>query len=80
MLVKGVPDVIGKSQNISDVSHESLITDDIMIHAVVVNHKENSKLRIPCHDKPISTHVYSISQEICTRFLLCCALLWLYID
>ena len=28
--------------------------------------------------KPIS--IYSISQEICTRFLLCCALLWLYID
>ena len=26
------------------------------------------------------THTYSISQEICTRFLLCCALLWLYID
>ena len=24
--------------------------------------------------------VCSISQEICTRFLLCCALLWLYID
>ena len=23
---------------------------------------------------------YSISQEICTRFLLCCALLWLCID
>ena len=23
---------------------------------------------------------YSISQKICTRFLLCCALLWLYID
>ena len=23
---------------------------------------------------------YSISQEICTRFLLCCAFLWLYID
>ena len=23
---------------------------------------------------------YSISQEMCTRFLLCCALLWLYID
>ena len=23
---------------------------------------------------------YSISQEICTRFLLCCALLWLHID
>ena len=25
-------------------------------------------------------YAYSISQEICTRFLLCCALLWLYID
>ena len=24
--------------------------------------------------------LYSISQEICTRFLLCCALLWLNID
>ena len=23
--------------------------------------------------------LYSIAQEICTRFLLCCALLWLYI-
>ena len=23
---------------------------------------------------------YRISQEICTRFLLCCVLLWLYID
>ena len=28
----------------------------------------------------IKKHMYSISQEICTRFLLCCALLWLYID
>ena len=26
------------------------------------------------------THPYSISQEICTQFLLCYALLWLYID
>ena len=25
-------------------------------------------------------NAYSISQEICTGFLLCCALLWLYID
>ena len=24
--------------------------------------------------------IHSISQEICTRFLFCCALLWLYID
>ena len=29
--------------------------------------------------RPYSLY-YSISQEICTRFLLCCALLWLYID
>ena len=29
------------------------------------------------HSSPV---IYSISQEICTRFLLCCALLWLYID
>ena len=28
----------------------------------------------------VHTRAYSISQEICTRFLLCCALLWLYID
>ena len=28
----------------------------------------------------VSHWQYSISQEICTRFLLCCALLWLYID
>ena len=30
--------------------------------------------------KSIVFVAYSISQEICTRFLLCCALLWLYID
>ena len=28
----------------------------------------------------VSVPTYSISQEICTRFLLCCALLWLYLD
>ena len=28
----------------------------------------------------LTSSYYSISQEICTRFLLCCALLWLYID
>ena len=28
----------------------------------------------------IYVYIYSISQEICPRFLLCCALLWLYID
>ena len=34
------------------------------------------------HQSPKLWHdiTYSISQEICTRFLLCCALLWLYID
>ena len=30
--------------------------------------------------KRYNAGTYSISQEICTRFLLCCALLWLYID
>ena len=35
-------------------------------------------LKLPCRISKLSS--YSISQEICTRFLLCCALLWLYID
>ena len=30
--------------------------------------------------EPNWKYSYSISQEICTWFLLCCALLWLYID
>ena len=30
--------------------------------------------------RSVNRYMYSISQEICTRFLLCCALLWLYID
>ena len=35
----------------------------------------------PARDSPnICNNNYSISQEICTRLLLCCALLWLYID
>ena len=34
-------------------------------------------LRVPSH--LTIYRWYSISQEICTRFLLCCALLWLYI-
>ena len=37
---------------------------------MVRNEKDNTSLLF----------IYSISQEICTRFLLCCALLWLYID
>ena len=39
------------------------------------------------HKRPVTRKIwfdavimYSISQEICTRFLHCCALLWLYID
>ena len=31
-------------------------------------------------DSTRPSNTYSISQEICTRFLLCCALLWLYND
>ena len=32
------------------------------------------------HSRGTYSSAYSISQEICTRFSLCCALLWLYID
>ena len=37
-------------------------------------------LRTSSHTLAIERGCYSISQDICTRFLLCCALLWLYID
>ena len=33
-----------------------------------------------CHQVTSHCWSYSISLEICIRFLLCCALLWLYID
>ena len=33
-----------------------------------------------CHQATSHYLKYGISQEICTWFLLCCALLWLYID
>ena len=58
----------------------------------VFNNQRNcwsSDLMIPdwtlwCHDNFLKHFLhyftYSISQEICTRFLLCCALLWFYID
>ena len=49
---------------------------------LVHNHWESEKIeRNQVHR--INFHYYasySISQEICTRILLCCALLWLYID
>ena len=38
------------------------------------------KNRFDTHSIAAFSHGYSISQEICTRFLLCCALLWLDID
>ena len=38
------------------------------------------KSRYQGQEQVITSHRYSISQEICTWFLLCCALLWLYID
>ena len=41
--------------------------------------RNTKKWIIPCAYVMRDTS-YSISQEICTRFLLCCALLWLYID
>ena len=47
-----------------------------MAALITRNHHMNSLE----NDDAILYIVYSISQEICTRFLLCCALLWLYID
>ena len=35
---------------------------------------------IPFTSRLLFPEAYSTSQEKCTRFLLCCALLWLYID
>ena len=50
-----------------------------------VNNREAGDLK--CHRPHYNAIVmiwlwscYSISKEICTRVLLCCALLWLYID
>ena len=44
--------------------------------------KWNSETKnwLPLLPESLSLSAYSISQEICTRFLLCCALLWLCID
>ena len=38
------------------------------------------KSRLLARQKLEQKAVYSISQEICTRSLLCCTLLWLYTD
>ena len=43
----------------------------VLVHRSANKHQNNTTL--------LWAH-YSISQEICTRFLLCCALVWLYID
>ena len=45
----------------------------------VISNLQNADL-IDSHECRGKLHIYSISLEICTRFLLCCALLWLYID
>ena len=56
-------------------------------HATTNWHHRKPVLRLNIHVFSMHTTLfcsmfcdYSISQEICTRFLLCCALLWLYID
>ena len=46
----------------------------------IINMEHRSDFGLTKHTLSLSLVVYSISQEICTRFLLCCALLWLYID
>ena len=45
--------------------------------AIISFNHENLRLRYHLN---LFLGPYSISQEVCTRFLLCCALLWLYID
>ena len=59
--------------------------DDVMANAtntkqhidiILISAYTDDSVRIEMVGQP----VYSTSQEICTRFLLCCALLWLYID
>ena len=51
-------------------------------HLWLTRFRSNLSLDYPNHFSSISFLwlMYSISQEIYTRFLLCCALLWLYID
>ena len=46
-----------------------------------IEHKYDNELTIDDkYTTELYATMYSISQEICTRFLLCCALSWLYID
>ena len=49
---------------------------------VATNKIQEKNMIVPLKNKTTFREVveYSISQEICTRFLLCFALLWLYID
>ena len=63
-----------KMPNISRASNTGMIlgANERRRHKVTPSHWLGTNLE--------SFLLYSISQEICTRFLLCCALLWLYID
>ena len=68
-----------KCQNFTNCQHHFMhlfVADSNTSYTQIYFHTIQS---IALSDK--SYHdIYSISQEICTRFLLCCALLWLYID
>ena len=65
------------------VKREMFPFDDVIMLDGVSKKEMNSHIRNSQNVACVSnTHlsVYSISQEIWTRLLLCCALLWLYID
>ena len=50
------------------------------LNLLIIDFLHTSLLKLTKHCHNLQQCTYSISQEICTRFLLCCALLWLYID
>ena len=66
--------VLGCQQRIRRITGNIL---GILIWSLKVN---TNNMRRPSKEILYDIQTYSISQEICTRFLLCCALLWLYID
>ena len=74
-------DLIFRAKSIVDFDYYNDI-----LHLLDVNLWNDSVLKVPklrayvMYKEVYHTEEYSISQEICTRFLLCCALLRLYID
>ena len=77
-----------------DIQEPWLLGDELTLYYTcepcVSTHKDSTSLIIAVYAMEITFleykfcsdlfMLYNISQEICTWFLLCCALLWLYID